>query len=47
MVEIIKVYKQGVNKQKFIGKKYDNANRKNGTFSVKEKWDEWFKKRLV
>ena len=41
MVEIIKVYKQSVDALKFIGKKYDNANRVNGTFKVKIKWDEW------
>jgi len=43
MFEIIKVYKENFPKQKFIGKKYDNANRVNGTFSVKEKWNECFK----
>ena len=42
MVEIIHVYKQNVDPQRFIGKKYDNANRANGTFGVKVKWTEWF-----
>ena len=42
MIEIIKVYKQSVNKLRFIGKKYDNANRVDGSFGVKVKWDEWF-----
>jgi predicted transcriptional regulator YdeE len=42
MVEIIKVYKQTVGALRFIGKKYDNANRTNGTFGIKSKWNEWF-----
>ena len=43
MVKITKVYKQNLEALRFIGKKYDNANRVNGTFEVKTKWDEWFK----
>jgi len=43
MVEIIKSFKQNLEAQRFIGKKYDNANRLNGTFEVKTNWDEWFK----
>ncbi|MCL2517649.1 MAG: hypothetical protein FWF15_03700 [Oscillospiraceae bacterium] len=42
MFEIIKVYKQNIDPLRFIGKKYDNANRINGTFEVKSKWSEWF-----
>jgi hypothetical protein len=42
MFEIIKVYRQNVDSLKFIGKKYDNADRTNGTFEVKSKWSEWF-----
>ena len=42
MVEIIKIYRQNVDALKFVGKKYDNANRADGTFKVKLKWDEWF-----
>jgi len=42
-VEIIKVYKQEAESLKFIGKKYNNANRLDGTFSVKSKWNEWIK----
>ena len=30
---------------RFIGKKYDNANRTDGTFKVKSTWFEWFKNR--
>ena len=43
MPEIIKVYRENSVKLRFIGKKYDNADRLNGSFSVKEKWNEWFK----
>ena len=42
MAEIIKTYMQSVGALRFIGKKYDNANRTNGTFRVKAKWNEWF-----
>ena len=42
MFEIIKVYRQSVDSLKFIGKKYDNADRTNGAFGVKAKWSEWF-----
>ena len=45
MFEIIKVYKQNIDSLRFIGKKYDNANRINGTFEVKSKWREWFENR--
>lgn len=41
MAEIIKVYKQNVEKLRFIGKKYGNKDRVNGNFGAK--WDEWFK----
>jgi len=42
MFEIIKVYTQSINPLKFIGKKYDNADRTDGTFEVASKWSEWF-----
>jgi len=42
MYEIIKVYTQSIDSLKFIGKKYDNADRTNGTFEVASKWSEWF-----
>ena len=42
MLEIIKVYRQSIDAVRFIGKKYDNADRANGTFGIKVKWDEWF-----
>ena len=45
MTEIIKIYRQNVDSLKFIGKKYDNADRTNGTFKIKLKWDEWFENR--
>ena len=41
MAEIIKVYKESANSLRFIGKMYDNANRANGAFGVKSKWNEW------
>jgi len=40
MPEIIKVYKQSVGAMKFIGKKYSNDDRVNGSFGTK--WGEWF-----
>ena len=43
MIEITEIYKQNLEALRFIGKKYDNANRIDGTFEVKSKWDEWFK----
>jgi len=42
MIEIIKIYRQNINALRFIGKKYDNADRADGSFGVKSKWDEWF-----
>ena len=42
MSEIINVYKQDMGATKFIGIKYNNANRINGKFEVKPKWNEWF-----
>jgi hypothetical protein len=44
MIEIIKIYKQKLNSSKFVGKKYDNADRVNGSFEVKLKWKEWYEK---
>lgn len=41
MVEIVKTYKQSVPALRFIGKKYGDADRVNGTFGAK--WDEWFR----
>ena len=40
MAEIIKTYRQSVGAMRFIGKKYGNSDRENGTFT--SKWDEWF-----
>ena len=40
MAEIIKSYKQSIGAMKFIGKKYGDADRANGTFGAK--WGEWF-----
>jgi hypothetical protein len=40
MVEIIKTYRQSVGAMRFIGKKYGDGDRVNGTFGVK--WGEWF-----
>jgi len=40
MAEIIKTYKQSVPEMRFVGKKYGNADRVNGTFGAK--WGEWF-----
>ena len=45
MFEIIKVYTQSFNSLKFVGKKYDNADRTNGRFEVASKWNEWFENR--
>jgi len=42
MFEINKIYRQSVGRLRFVGKKYENADRANGTFGVKSKWDEWF-----
>ena len=39
MAEIIKVYRQSVPALRFIGKKYNNADRVNGMFGAK--WGEW------
>ena len=40
MAEIIKVYKQSVGATRFVGKKYGDGDRVNGTFGAK--WGEWF-----
>jgi len=40
MAEIIKTYKQSVPAMRFIGKKYGDSDRVNGTFGTK--WDEWY-----
>ena len=40
MPEIIKTYKQSVPAMRFIGKKYGDSDRVNGTFGAK--WGEWF-----
>ena len=40
MAEIIKVYRQNIGALRFIGKKYNDSDRMNGTFSLK--WREWF-----
>lgn len=40
MVELIKTYKQSVPATRFIGKKYKDEDRINGTFA--SKWGEWF-----
>jgi predicted transcriptional regulator YdeE len=42
MIEIIKTYKQNIAPFRFVGKKYDNADRTTGSFDVKGKWGEWF-----
>ena len=42
MPNIVNVYTQSVRASRFIGKKYDNADRGNGAFEVKAKWGEWF-----
>ena len=42
MAEIIKVYGQKVGAMRFIGKKYGDADRVNGSFSAK--WGEWHEK---
>jgi hypothetical protein len=39
MAEIIKVYRESFPAQKFIGKRYTNADRKDGLFA--HKWTEW------
>ena len=39
MAQIIKTYKQSVPALRFIGKKYTEADRENGTFGAK--WGEW------
>ena len=38
--EIVKIYRQSVGPMRFIGKKYENKDRVNGTFGAK--WCEWF-----
>ena len=40
MAEIIKAYRQSVGAMKFIGKKYGDDDRVDGTFGAK--WGEWF-----
>ncbi|MCL2547137.1 MAG: hypothetical protein FWE06_08130 [Oscillospiraceae bacterium] len=40
MAEIIKVYKESMGAKRFIGKKYGDSDRVNGTFGAK--WCEWF-----
>lgn len=40
MAEIIKVYRQSVPAMRFIGKKYGDSDRVNGSFGAK--WGEWF-----
>lgn len=40
MAEIIKTYKQNIKAMRFIGKRYDDHDRVNGTFGAK--WKEWF-----
>jgi len=40
MAEITKVYKQNVGPMRFIGKKYGNEDRVDGSFGAK--WGEWF-----
>jgi uncharacterized lipoprotein YddW (UPF0748 family) len=42
MAEIIKAYRQNVGAMRFIGKKYDDAERVNGNFGAK--WGEWHEK---
>jgi hypothetical protein len=44
MYEIVKTYKQEVGATRFIGIKYGDEDRVNGTFGAK--WDEWFQKGL-
>jgi predicted transcriptional regulator YdeE len=39
MAEIIKIYRESFPKQKFIGKRYTNADRKDGLFA--HKWTQW------
>jgi hypothetical protein len=40
MAEIIKVYRQSIPALRFIGKKYGDNDRVNGTFG--SKWNEWW-----
>ena len=40
MAEIIKTYRQSVGEMRFIGKKYGDDDRVNGTFGAK--WGRWF-----
>jgi predicted transcriptional regulator YdeE len=40
MAEIVKVYKQDVPATRFIGKKYGESDRINGTFG--KRWGDWF-----
>jgi predicted transcriptional regulator YdeE len=40
MAEITRVYKQSVGAMRFIGKRYGEGDRANGSFAAK--WDEWF-----
>ena len=42
MVDIARIYTQSRDSLKFIGKKYDDADRTDGAFEVKSKWSEWF-----
>lgn len=42
MAEIIKAYKARLPSLRFIGKRYTNADRVDGSYS--EKWGEWFRK---
>ncbi|MCL2665435.1 MAG: hypothetical protein FWE82_07475 [Defluviitaleaceae bacterium] len=40
MAEIIKTYRQSIPAMRFIGKKYEDGDRVNGSFGAK--WGEWF-----
>lgn len=40
MYEIIKIYKQSIGATRFVGKKYGDADRVDGSFGAK--WGEWF-----
>ena len=44
MAKIIKTYKQSIGAMRFIGKKYGDNDRVNGTFGIK--WNDWFEKGL-
>jgi hypothetical protein len=43
MPEIIKTYKQEIPARRFIGKKYNDNDRVNGTFG--KHWTDWFQNR--